>query len=68
VKERALLVDKEVAHDFGVSLHTLRAARTARRDGRLAAPTFIRLPNGRIRYRAEDVLAFLRARGLLREG
>jgi len=63
---KPLLRDKEVAHlaaQYGVrcSLSTLRHARADRPE--LNVPRYERI-GGRIVYRLDDVLAFLRARGV----
>jgi hypothetical protein len=58
---RELLADKEVAHYLGLSVSTLRHARTDRPE--LAAPPFVKI-GGRIYYQREVALAWARERGI----
>lgn len=57
----ALLSDKEVAHEFGLSVHTLRSARSNKPN--LQMPPHIK-QGGRIRYERDAVIAFLESKGL----
>jgi DNA-binding transcriptional MerR regulator len=57
---RALLTDKEVAHHFGVSIHTLRAGRYR---SNFNVPPHIR-NGGRVLYWREEVLAWAKANGI----